>query len=134
MLTSASSALMVLLNAFEQCREELGRKEIEIFLKLTAPFAPFLTEELWREKLGNKKSIHIAPWPLYNPRLAEEETHRLIVEINGKMRDTIEIAKGITQKEAERAAFASSRANPHLEGKKIKKIIFIPNRLINFVV
>ena len=131
---TAISALMVLLNAFETHQGEVDRNDIEIFLKLLAPFAPFLTEELWREKLGNKKSIHVASWPLYDQRFLEEETYQLIVEINGKMRDTIEVIKDITQKEAERAGLASSRVKPHLEGKKIKKVIFIPNRLINFVV
>lgn len=131
---TAISALMILLNAFEKAKESVGRKEIEIFLKLSAPFAPFLTEELWREKLGNKKSIHIASWPLYDSGLLEEEIYQLVVQINGKVRDTVEVSKDIDQEEAERLARGRDRVKPYLEGKKVCKIIFIPNRLINFVV
>ena len=131
---TAISALMILLSAFEKYREEMGRKEIGIFLKLLAPFAPFLTEELWREKLGNKKSIHISSWPVYNSSLLEEETYPLVVQINGKARNTIEARKDINQKEAERLARSRDRIKSYLEGKVLRKIIFIPNRLINFVI
>lgn len=131
---TAISALMVLLNAFEEYREEVDKKSIKIFLKLLAPFAPFLTEELWREKWGNKKSIHLAPWPAFDPQLLEEETYQLVMEINGRMRVTIKAPRGINQEEVERLARDNDHIKSYLENKMVRKIIFVPNRLINFVV
>ena len=128
---TAISALMILLNSFEE--KGANEKEYESFLKLLAPFAPHIVEELW-EKLGNKTSIHLEPWPEYNPKLATEETFELVVQINGKTKATIVTEKGLSQKEAEELVLGISKINDFLSGKKPKKIIFIPDRLINFVI
>ncbi|MEK7481078.1 MAG: class I tRNA ligase family protein, partial [Patescibacteria group bacterium] len=130
---TAISALMILLNAFEKEKENVGTEDVEAFLKLLAPFAPFLTEECWRETLGHEKSIHIAPWPAFDPQTIEEQTISLVIQINGKVRDTADAEKGISQEDAERLARARDRIKPYLEGKQIHKTIFVPNRLINFV-
>lgn len=145
---TAISALMILLNEFEK-NKELGIKNYEIFLKLLAPFAPHLTEELWfqlqtayhrqinsrtiRLKHLKLNSIHKSAWPKFNPRLAVEETIALIIQINGRMRDQIEIERGTGQNKVEQLALSRERVKIHLKGQKPRKIIFVPDRLINFV-
>ena len=128
---TAISALMIFLNEFEN--RNPGRENKEIFLKLLAPFAPHMTEELWRE-LGNQTSIHKASWPVADPKFLKEEDFDLVVQVNGKLRATIKLKRGASQKEAEIAAFLNENVTNSLGGQEPKKIIFVPNRLINFVV
>ncbi len=128
---TAISALMILLNDFEKVG--VTAKQHETFLKLLAPLAPHITEELWRE-LGNKDSIHKAPWPGYDPKLIKEENFELIAQINGKMRGIINMKIGVSQKEAEEIALELPNVKEFIAGKKIKKTIFVKDRLINFVI
>ena len=128
---TAISALMVLLNEMEKVGASV--EDFSIFLKLLAPFAPHLTEELW-VKLGNKTSIHFAEWPKYDPKLVEENAFELIVQINGKVRDKFEAPINISQTEAERLTFAREKVKLALDGKKPRKVVFVPKRLINLVV
>ncbi|MCP6720174.1 MAG: class I tRNA ligase family protein [Patescibacteria group bacterium] len=130
---TAISTLMILLSKMEEQGDKLSTGIYQTFLKLLAPFAPHITEELWSQ-LGSKKSIHIEPWPAYNPKLIEEETFKLIVQVNGKMRDTITADTGISQKEAEAIALSLENIKRHIGNKKSKKIIFVKDRLINFVI
>jgi leucyl-tRNA synthetase len=128
---TAISALMILLNEFE--KEGVGRENKEVFLKLLAPFAPHITEELWRE-LGNKASIHLGPWPKADPKLLKEEEFDLVVQMNGKLRATIKLRRGSSQSEAEKAALGDANVRKTLAGQKPRKIVFVPDRLINFVI
>ncbi len=128
---TAISALMILLNEMEKVG--ISEEGFNIFLKLLSPFAPHITEEIW-EKLGNKKSIHLEPWPEYDPKLIEETTFKLIVQINGKVRDKFEVPAGISEAEATSLTLSREKVKLSLENKKPKKIIFVPKRLINLVV
>ena len=128
---TAISALMILLNEFE--KYGIGRAAYSDFLKLLAPFSPHLTEEIWHN-FGNKKSIHLEPWPEYDPKLVEETTFQLIVQINGKIRDKFEVPINISKEEAERLTLAREKVKSILGNKKPGKIIFVPKRLINFVI
>ena len=136
---TAVSALMIALNDIEArtpvnfYHQTLARADWESFLKLLAPFAPHITEELW-EKLGNKNSIHKEKWPEYDLKLIREETFDLIVEINGKHRATISVSRGTSEKEASNVALNEEKIKSLLAGVKIKKTIFVKDRLINFVV
>ena len=130
---TAISALMILLNEMEKNYNLLRKDHWLIFLKLLAPFAPYITEELWY-KFGSKFSIHRAKWPQYNPRFLEEETFVLIIQINGKVRDRIEVRKNISQKEIEALVFKRERVRMFLKEQKPKKIVFVPGRLINIVI
>jgi len=105
----------------------------EGFLKLLAPFAPFISEELW-EKLGHKTSIHLENWPQYQKKLIQENQFELVIQINGKVRDKILVATDISQKQAEKIALSQEKIVKLMSGQKIKKIIFVKNRLINIVV
>ena len=126
------SDLMKLLNELES--EQISKKEYETFLKLLAPFAPHIAEELWQNVLKNKTSIHLQAWPMHDSKLIVKEKVFLIVQINGIVRDKIEMAGGISQKQVEEIVLHTPKIKPWLEGKQIKKIIFIPNKLINIVV
>jgi len=102
-------------------------------LILLAPFAPHITEELWHQ-LGHRDSIHKQKWPKYNPRLIKEEIITLVIQINGRVRDKIEVEAGISEKKAKELALLSKKVQNWISGKKIKKVIFVPEKLINIVI
>ncbi len=103
------------------------------FVKLLAPYAPHLGEELW-ERLGNKGTIAYAGWPTYDPALTVDNTVTIVVQVNGKIRDKFEAALGTDKAELEKTALALPGAVKFLEGKAPKKVIVVPNKLVNIVV
>ena len=129
---TAISSLMILLNEVEKHPLDLeGRR---MFLKILAPFAPHLSEELWHELDPKAESIHVSSWPKYDPKLCVEKEITLIVQINGKIRASIELPAGTTQKEAESAAIGNVKIAEQLQNKTPKRVVYIPDRLINFVI
>ncbi|MFC1721408.1 leucine--tRNA ligase [Patescibacteria group bacterium] len=106
---------------------------LEKFLLIFAPFAPHICEELW-EQLGHKTSIFKEAWPKFDPDLVIEDTFELVVQVNGKVRGRLEAAQDISQDEAIKQAKASEKVKKWLEGKEIVKKIYVPGRLVNFVV
>ncbi|MDI6734205.1 MAG: alpha/beta fold hydrolase [Patescibacteria group bacterium] len=128
---TAISALMVLLNNMEG--KELSREIKEIFLKLLNPFAPYLVEELWYN-LGNKNFIQKESWPEFDEKYLKEDSFELVIQVNGKHRATIVVGVGIKEDEAQKLALAQEKVKNFINNQKIKKVIFVPNRLINFVV
>lgn len=130
---TAISALMVLTNEMGSRKQEAGIRELETFLKLLAPFAPHITEELWHQ-LEHKTSIHKEPWPQYDKKLVKEELVNLPVQINGKLRSTIKLAADASEEEARELASKDKNVAKHLAGKTIKKVIYVKGKIINFVV
>ncbi|MBI2097115.1 MAG: leucine--tRNA ligase [Candidatus Sungbacteria bacterium] len=130
---TAISSLMMLLNEFEAAPDAVSLEGQKIFLKLLAPFAPHMTEELWSH-LKEKGSIHKSAWPVFDPRLIREETFELVVQVNGKMRGKILLPQGVSQADAEKAAKTDPRLRSMLGGIATRKVIFVPGRLINFVI
>jgi len=130
---TAISALMILFNEIEKNKDSLFIIHYSLFLKLLAPFAPHIAEEIWRNVLGNKKSIHTESWPVYDKKLIQKDEFELIIQINGKVRDKILTSTGTSQKEAEKLAFSREKIKIWLESRRVEKIIFVPNRLINIV-
>ena len=124
------SQLMILIKELEN---GLSKKQMEIFLKLLAPFAPHLAEEIWREVLKNKKSIHLEEWPDYDEKYLRDENFELIIQVNGKMRDVISVARDISESEAKKLALTSEKVKKHLSGGTVKKTVFVKNRLINLI-
>lgn len=115
--------------------------DLKIFIKLLAPFAPHLSEELWQQVNGYKEfkpsqSIHVQPWPSYDASKIIEETIQVVVQVNGKLRDALTVTKeqGMNQNDIEELAKKSEKAVKFLTGKAIRKVIFVPGKLINFVV
>ena len=130
---TAISSLMILFNEMEKT-PQLPITKYQVLLKLLAPFAPHLIEEIWRNILGNKKSIHLESWPKYNQKLIKEEKFELVIQINGKIRDKVSVEMGIAQKEAEEIVLKLEKIKKLVADRKIKKIIYVPNRLINIVI
>ena len=126
------SGLMKLLNELEE--KLLTAKQYEIFLKLLAPFAPHITEELWREVLGNKNSIHMEAWPEYDDMLLAKEMIIIAIQVNGKLRDTVQVKKGLSENEIKELVLGREKIKKNLEGVEIKKIIYIQDKLTNIVI
>ena len=125
------AALMVYLN-FLETREDIAREEVQTLLILLAPLAPYLTEELW-EQLGNTRSIHLATWPMYDPEALRSETITLLVQVNGRLRDRIEVAHDAPEDEIEQQALASEKVQRFVAGHEVHRIIYVPGRLVNVV-
>lgn len=131
---TAMSALMILLNAMDDQHDQIDDEVLEQFLLLLAPFAPYFTEELYRGTLRKKASIHAAGWPTYNASLAAETDFELVIQVNGKMRDMLRVPKGITQERARELALTSEKVRAVAPGLQVRKVIFVPDRLINLVI
>ncbi|KKW20874.1 MAG: Leucine-tRNA ligase [Parcubacteria group bacterium GW2011_GWC2_52_8c] len=129
---TAISALMILLNEFEAKPAEVSREDQKTFIQLLAPFAPHITEELWT-RLKQKYSIHRSPWPSYDPKKLESADVEIVVQVNGRVRGRLRVPKGIKEAEAVALARKDQGVAKYLAGAP-KKIIFIPGRLINFVI
>jgi leucyl-tRNA synthetase len=128
---TAISALMTLTNAMEN-QPQLPAADYQLLLKLLAPFAPYITEELWSQ-IGQNSSIHNQPWPKYDQKSIQEDRITLIIQINGKVRDKVEAEAGISEDEAKELTLEREKVKQWISGKKINQIIFIPNKLINIV-
>ena len=111
---------------------DLWRECTEKFLLMLAPFAPHIAEELW-ERNGHPYSVHNHAFPKWDPALTAEETITLVVQVNGRLRDRLQTPASITEEEVREMALASPRVQAHTQGKKIQKLIYVPNRLINIV-
>ena len=103
---------------------------VDTLLMLMAPMAPHLTAELWEQRRGGH--IHEQPWPVADPAMLEVDTVTMIVQVNGKMRDRIEVAPGIDAEQAEQLALASTKVQAHLDGPP-RRVIAKPPKLVNIV-
>jgi len=131
---TAVAALMSFVNDLYK-EKEVNKKDYQTLIKLLAPFAPHTAEEIWhRIENAEGKSIFQEPWPKFDPRLATAEEIELIIQINGKVRDKITADPAISEEEAKEKAQQQEKIKKYLAGKKITKIIFVPGKLINFVV
>jgi leucyl-tRNA synthetase len=131
---TAISALMVLLNAFEEQPEAVSADQVSVFLRLLAPFAPHMAEELWREALGEKGSIHRSPWPQTDLRYLKAERQTLVIQVNGKVRDRVEVEAGAGEAGVREMVLAREKVRQWIRGKPVKKFIYIPGRSMNVVV
>ena len=125
---------MTLYNALS-AEQELSRDAFMIFLQLLAPFAPHIAEELW-EQHGGTYSIHTSSWPIFDETALVEDEVVVVVQINGKTRADLRISKDVIgdREGIEKLARGHSRVLPHLESKKVKKVIYIQGKILNFVV
>lgn len=137
---TAISAIMELVNTMYALREQsdsirpaLVRETVENLLKLLAPFAPHITEELWRE-IGKTDSIHKQKWPVHSPDAIQVEEVEVVLQINGKVRDKIVIPSGLTGTEMEKMALSQEKVKALLADKTVVKVITVPQKLVNIVV
>ncbi len=134
------SSLMELLNEMYKARDAgaVGSPEWsearEIYLKMLAPVAPHIAEELWTNQLGKPYSIHQQAWPKVDEAAAKEDMIELPVQVNGKVRDRITVAADASEEEIKSAALASETVQRYLEGKEPKKVIVANRRLVSVVV
>jgi len=136
---TAIARMMELVNELARLRETpvvrmpVWREALETLVLLLAPGAPHIAEELW-ERLGKPYSVHLQAWPNYDPALAAEETVELVVQVNGRVRDRLVVPVDISEDEAVARARATERVQSYLAGKRIERVIYVPGRLVNFVV
>jgi leucyl-tRNA synthetase len=123
--------MMICTNAFTQV-DVVPLKEFIQFLTVLNPFAPHLSEEI-AERLGVKSMLSEAVWPSYDEAALVRSEIELVVQVNGKLRDRLMVPKDIDEAAAKASALASSKVAEHLEGKTIRKIIFVPGKIFNIV-
>jgi leucyl-tRNA synthetase len=109
------------------------QEAIGYFLRLLAPTAPHLAEELWN-RTGHPYSIHNESWPEYAEDLAEEKETTLIIQVNGKLRDKVLVPAAIGEAEARELALNRERVKAYIDGKNLIRVIYVPSRVVNIVV
>ena len=135
---TALAGLMEYTNGLNQHWEAKGvhsehwAEAISNLLALMSPMAPHIAEELW-ELTGHKGSVHSIAWPEWDEELAADEVITLVVQVNGRVRDKLKVAVSIAEEDAKDAALQSSRVAPHIEGKNVSRVIYVPGKLVNVV-
>ncbi len=112
---------------------DVWKECLEGMLLMLAPIAPHITEELWEKIKPGCGSIHQQAWPEYDESLIVEDMVTLVVQVNGKVRDRLEMLAGTSKEEAEQSALAAPKVQSYLEGKQIRKVIVVPERIVNIV-
>ena len=113
--------------------DDLPLEYMEGFVKMIAPLMPHLAEELWSQ-FNESETITYQPWPTYDEKALVEDEVEMIVQVNGKVRAKIKMAKDADNKDVEDAALANEHVHSFVDGKDVKKVIVIPNRIVNIVV
>jgi leucyl-tRNA synthetase len=132
------ASLMEFTNYLSKVRDEgtvavsLWRENIVILLLLLAPVAPHLAEELW-VKMGQPYSVHTQRWPEWDEKWVQKEEFTLVVQVNGKLRDRMQVSVSVTEAEARQMALGRQRVKDYLGEKEVAKVIYIPGRLVNVV-
>ncbi|MFZ9595536.1 MAG: leucine--tRNA ligase [Bdellovibrionia bacterium] len=129
---TAISQMMIFINHFTK-QETRPRACLKPFLQLLQPFAPHLAEELW-ERLGEKSFLSFEPWPQFDPTLAQDDQITLAVQVLGKTRGTLAIPPGSDQASVEKLALELPSVAKQMEGKQIRKVIFVKDKILNFVI
>jgi len=135
---TAISALMIFVNdciAYKQKNKtlNLGVDDSKAFIKILSPFAPYLSEEIW-QKLGEKDSVFRSAWPKFSEALAKDKLVNIAVQINGKLRASIEMEVDISEEDAFALIIKDEKVQKYLEGKNIIKKIFVKNKLFSLVI
>src|SRR6266508_2426595 len=131
----AISKLQVLTNAIRSALDsgEGARGAASAVVQMLGPLAPFMAEELWREALGNGMSVHVSSWPSFDPELFRDERVTLVVQVDGKVRDRLEVDAAVDEATCRELALASENARRFLNGRQVRQVIVRPPRLVNIV-
>jgi len=137
---TAIAAIMELVNAIQAFEPrnlpENGpvlTEAIESVVLMLSPFVPHVAEELW-ESLGHRGGVEAAGWPSFDPAAAVDEEFLIVVQVNGKLRGKVTVATDATEEQVKAAALADEKVKPWLEGKELRKVIYVPGKLLNIVV
>jgi leucyl-tRNA synthetase len=134
---TAVSTMMEFINSWSEKDNILSKKDAENFLKILAPLAPHIAEELYQQSKSQKskvKSIFEEKWPKYDEKLIKKEKFDLIIQINGKVRDKVEVDAEIPEDDAKKIALGREKIKIWLKNQEPKKMIFIKGKLVNIVV
>jgi leucyl-tRNA synthetase len=126
------AAFMIAVNELSQIKN-LHRNTMELITRVISPFAPHMAEEFWHE-LGHDSSVTDAEWPQYNEEYLKESTVKYAVSFNGKTRFTMEVPAGTSKEETEKLALSDQAAQKWLDGKTPRKVIVVPNKIVNIVI
>jgi leucyl-tRNA synthetase len=130
---TAISAMMILVRHLGGL-DAVPRKAMEDLALIVSPFAPHLGEEIWRRlREGDPTSLAYVPWPPFDPELVREDTVEIGVQVNGKLRGVIKLAIDAEEATAREAALAEPRVTASLEGKTVKKLIYVKGKIVNFI-
>ena len=129
---TAISAMMILTNEFEKL-EKIDAGWYKTLVQLITPFAPHIGEELWTI-LENKGFVHETAWPKADASKMENKQVTMVVQVNSRVRSQFEVNVGISENEAKDKALLDVNVKKYVDGKEIKRVIFVPNKLINIVV
>ncbi|MBL8159298.1 leucine--tRNA ligase [Candidatus Saccharibacteria bacterium] len=137
---TAIAALMEYVNGLYKLRSSVPmsqfytewQESLRVLAQLLAPFAPHLSEELW-EQLHGEGSIHLSHWPAYDESLLASDTVTIVVQVNGKLRGDVQVAKDAAEADVAALARANENVAGFLAGKTIRKTVYVPGRLVNFV-
>ena len=133
---SAVAQIMELTNLIyvteNSVRPEVMKGVLEIVTLMLAPMTPHLAEELW-EKLGHNEGLWAASWPAFDAELAKDEEVEIVVQVSGRVRGKLKVAAGAAQEEVLKLAQAEAGVSAHLDGKRIVKVIYVPDKLLNIV-
>ena len=110
------------------------RQAIESFTLLLAPICPFVTEAVWQEVLGHTDSVHQQAWPAFEAGKAADEEITVVVQVNGRLRERLTMAAGVTEDSMREAAVHSPNIQNYINGQAIRKVIVVPGKLVNIVV
>jgi leucyl-tRNA synthetase len=129
---TAISQLMIFVNEAMKL-EKLPRRELELFVQLLAPFAPHVAEELW-EQLGHNRSLAYEPWPSFDEKKTLEDQIEVVLQVNGKVRGKLLVPQGVDQASIEKLALKDPNVLRHTEGKEVRRVIVVPNKIVNIVI
>ena len=130
---TAVAALMEYLNVLRTGGRKAARTEVEPLVVMIAPFCPHIAEELW-ERLGHKGSVFDgAHWPAWDEDKAYEDQTQIAVQVNGRLRATVSVVRGAAQETVEEIARRDENVTRHLDGAQIRRVVYVPERLVNFV-
>lgn len=131
---TAIAAMMTFINEWEPHPNALSKNNAKKFLKALSPFAPFMTEELWHTVFGDKMSIHLTEWPSVDSQALKDSAITIPVQVNGRMRGTIEIAVDSPEEIAIETAKKDDKIGVYLGSGSFKKVIFVKNKILNVIV
>ena len=129
---TAIAQMMIFINEGYK-HPKIAQEYLEGFLKLLSPIAPHLAEELW-EKLGHNETITYENWPVFDEAKTKEQLVTIVVQINGKVRDKIEVSAGLSQDEIKEIALASPKVQEYVGNNPLRKVIVVPNKLVSIVI
>lgn len=128
---TAIAQMMVFINEANKV-DALPFEYCEGFVKMLAPVAPHLMEEIW-SIFGHDETISYEPWPTYDESALVSDEVNVVVQVNGKLRAQIKLAKDTSKEDTQQAAMGQPNVQKFTEGKDIKKVVVIPNKLVNIV-